>query len=101
MHFYIIDVTGFSESTPWLPLNKNYKDTNVAKQLITDPNNPLNSHLAIYRYLANLRQNEVILSGSLEFLNFTKQSPDMFGYIRVKKGSPGTMVSYLLFVIYP
>jgi hypothetical protein len=86
---------GFSEFTPWVALSSNYKETNVAKQLEVDPNNPLNSHVAIYSYLANLRQNEAILFGSLEFVNSTAEAPDLFGYARVKKGNPGTLVRLL------
>jgi len=57
-----------------------------------DPNYPLNSHLAIYSNLAKLRQNEAILFGSLDFVNSTSESPELFGYSRVKKGNPGTLV---------
>ena len=52
----------------------------------------LNSHAAIYSYLANLRQNEAILFGSTEFFNGTINGDDLFGYVRVKKGNPGTIV---------
>lgn len=75
-----------------MALSGDYKETNVAKQMVIDPNNPLNSHVAIYGYLANLRQNEAILFGSLEFVNSTAESPELFGYARVKKGNPGTLV---------
>ncbi len=88
----IVFELGFSESSPWVALSNSYKEINVAKQLEVDPNNPLNSHVAIYSYLANLRQNEAILFGSLEFVNSTSESPDLFGYARVKKGNPGTLV---------
>ena len=83
---------GFSESTPWVAPSSSYKELNVAKQMVVDMNNPLNSHIAIYSHLANLRQNEAILFGSLEFVNSTAETSELFGYARVKKGNPGTLV---------
>jgi glycosidase len=87
--------SGFTSAaaTPWLPINADYATINVQSQLKkADLGHTLNSHAAIYSYLANLRQNEAILFGSTEFFNGTVNGDDLFGYVRVKKGNPGTMV---------
>ncbi len=39
-----------------------------------------------------MRQNEAILFGSTEFVNGTANGHELFGYCRVKKGNPGTLV---------
>ena len=39
-----------------------------------------------------MRLNEAILFGTTEFLNSTAIGHDIFGYARVKKGNPGTLV---------
>ena len=39
-----------------------------------------------------MRQNEAILFGTTEFINGTTNGHDLFGYVRVKKGNPGTLV---------
>jgi alpha-glucosidase len=79
-----------SGGQPWLPVNPDYTTLNADAQLKKDIG--LNSHAAIYSYLANLRQNEAILFGSTEFINGTANGHELFGYVRVKKGNPGTLV---------
>jgi hypothetical protein len=49
---------------------------------------------------ANLRQNEAILFGTVEFINGTTNGHDLFGYARVKKGNPGTLVVVNLVTIF-
>lgn len=85
---------GFTKaSTSWLPANPDYTTVNVNQQLKkSELGHTLNSHAAIYSYLANLRQNEAILFGSIEFINGTGAEENLFGYTRVKKGNPGTLV---------
>ena len=39
-----------------------------------------------------MRQNEAILFGTTEFINGTTNGHELFGYVRVKKGNPGTLV---------
>ena len=88
-------ILGFSDAKtkPWLPANPDFSTVNVDDQLkVIDSSHTLNSHAAIYSFLANLRQNEAILFGSTEFFNGTTFGDDLFGYVRVKKGNPGTLV---------
>jgi len=79
-----------SASSPWLPVNADHTSLNANAQLKKDAG--LNSHAAIYSFLANLRQNEAILFGYTEFVNGTTNGHELFGYTRVKKGNPGTLV---------
>ncbi len=81
-----------ANATPWLPVNPDYTTLNADAQLKKSEFHSLNSHAAIYSYLANLRQNEAILFGFTEFFNSTTNGHDVFGYARVKKGNPGTLV---------
>jgi hypothetical protein len=86
---------GFTDNTanPWLPTNPDFPTVNVDDQLkVTETSYNLNSHAAIYSFLAKLRQNEAILFGTTEFFNGTANGEDLFGYVRVKKGNPGTLV---------
>ncbi len=89
-----ICLLGFTSAnaTPWLAVNSDYTTLNADTQLKKSEVHTLNSHAAIYSYLANLRLNEAILFGSTEFFNGTTNGHDVFGYVRVKKGNPGTLV---------
>lgn len=66
---------GFTAGTPWLKVNPNYTDINVARQESRD------SILNYYRYLVALRKREdVILDGSYE--EILPQRDDLFCYAR-------------------
>ncbi len=61
---------GFSKANPWLKVNPNYKEINVAKQ-----DNDSNSILNFYRNLLKIRkQNDVFVYGDFEELEFNNSS---------------------------
>lgn len=74
---------GFSEGTPWLPVNSNSETVNVAYQ-----QEMANGHLKVYQQLSKLRHTESILYGTTTFMT----NGTFFGYARVKKGNPGYLV---------
>ena len=71
---------GFSSANPWIPLNSDYQEVNVAKAEETE-----DSILKIYRQMTNLREDEAILFGDTNF----KVQDNTFVLSRVKKGNPG------------
>ena len=70
---------GFTEGTPWLPVN-DYANTNVAALETVE-----NSHTKVYREMASLRSTETILFGGTQI----KVVDELFIISRVKKGNPG------------
>ena len=67
---------GFSENTPWLHVNKNYKEINVESQINCD-----DSIYHYYRKLINLRsQIPVVVYGS--FTEFYRDSDSIFCFTR-------------------
>ncbi|MGL5328518.1 MAG: glycoside hydrolase family 13 protein [Peptostreptococcaceae bacterium] len=67
---------GFSDATPWIKINPNYKDINVKKNL-EDENSVLNH----YKKLIKIRkQNDVVVYGDFKLLN--KDHKSIFAYIR-------------------
>ncbi len=65
---------GFSSKTPWLKVNPNYKEINVAKQN-SDPDSILN----FYRNLLKIRkQHDVFVYGDFEELDF--DNPNLYMY---------------------
>ena len=67
---------GFSENTPWLHVNKNYKEINVESQINCD-----DSIYHYYRKLIHLRsQNPVVVYGS--FTEFYRDSDSIFCFTR-------------------
>uniref|UniRef100_T1JED2 alpha-glucosidase n=1 Tax=Strigamia maritima TaxID=126957 RepID=T1JED2_STRMM len=78
---------GFTNSSfgPWLPVNSNYQSgVNVEAELKST-----HSHLTVYKKLVKLRDETAILYGSVGFLEVVD---DVFGFTRVKKGSPGFII---------
>lgn len=67
---------GFTEGTPWLPLNQNYIDINVAKQ-----EEDTNSILHYYRdIIAFRKQHPVLVYGDYESLDH--KNPQIYAYRR-------------------
>ena len=71
---------GFTSATPWVPVNSDSQNVNVAKAEDTE-----DSILKIYREMTNLRENEAILFGDTNL----KVQDNAFVLSRVKKGNPG------------
>lgn len=74
---------GFSSGTPWLAVNSDYEDVNVAKAEDTE-----DSNLKIYREMTNLREDEAILFGATNIF----VQDNTFVLSRVKKGNPGYLL---------
>ena len=74
---------GFSSAKPWLSINPDDKDQNVATEMELP-----NSHLKVYQQLTKLRESDSILYGETSF----HVNGSFFGYSRVKKGNPGYLV---------
>ena len=71
---------GFGNAKPWLPVNDNYKNINVAVQE-GDPNSCLN----YFRRMIKLRkENDVLIYGKFTLLD--KDNPDVFAYTRELNG---------------
>ncbi|AZB42009.1 alpha-glucosidase [Bacillus sp. FJAT-42376] len=71
---------GFTEGTPWIEVNPNYKEIN-AKQAIGDPS----SIFHYYKNLICLRKNhEIIVYGSYELI--LDDDPEIFAFIREYNG---------------
>lgn len=71
---------GFTTGTPWLSLNSNYKEINVADTL-KDPN----SLFYTYQRLIQLRKNNpIVVKGSYQLL--LEDDPDIFSYLRELDG---------------
>jgi oligo-1,6-glucosidase len=71
---------GFSQATPWLNVNKNYKTLNAAAQE-KDPNSVLN----YFRKMVKLRKNNpVLVYGKYKLLD--KDNPNVYAYIRELDG---------------
>ena len=71
---------GFTTGKPWLPVNEDYKDINVATE-DKDQNSVLNH----FRSMVNLRkENEVLIYGDYNILK--QEHPDIYAYIRTLDG---------------
>lgn len=67
---------GFTNGTPWLPVNQNHQEINVAAQN-EDPNSVLNH----FRALSKLRkENKVLVYGAYELI--AKDHPQIYAYTR-------------------
>ena len=67
---------GFTEGTPWLPVNPNYTEINAASQT-GDPN----SVFSYYKTLVGLRKEyEILAEGEFELI--CREDPDIFAYVR-------------------
>ena len=71
---------GFTSGTPWLPVNSDSANINVASIKAEE-----NSHIKIYEQLSELRETETLLFGKVDM----KVDGDVFVLSRVKKGNPG------------
>lgn len=68
---------GFTTGTPWLSVNKNYKEINVASQ-----NENPNSILNYFRNMVKLRkENPVLIYGTYHLLQ--AEHPDIYAYTRI------------------
>lgn len=77
---------GFSTVKPWLPVNENYVDLNVAGEE-KDPD----SVLAYYRRLMHARQtHEVMITG--DFTEVLAEHEQIFGYIREAGGKKAVIL---------
>ena len=77
---------GFTTGKPWIPLNENFKQLNVALQ-----EENANSPLAYYRRLVNLRkQSPVLLNGN--FLPLLADDPQIFAFRREFEGKALTVL---------
>ncbi len=66
----------FTSGTPWLPVNENYKEINVASEEM-DPNSVLNHFKAMTKLRKN---NDVLVYGSYELI--AKEHPSIYAYTR-------------------
>lgn len=71
---------GFSDGSPWLPINNDYTTTNVATSEATSE-----SHLSVFKQAVGLRDLESILFGKTQ-MNSTENA---FLMSRIRKGNPG------------
>lgn len=67
---------GFSDVEPWLPISKEYKTVNVAKE-VTDPH----SMLTLYKALLRLRKTLITIHSG-RYVPVTIENDFVFGYIR-------------------
>lgn len=70
---------GFSQGQPWLKLNPNYKDINVARQE-SDPDSVLNYYKALIRLRKSPAYKEVFVYGDM--VPAYDQSDQVFGFYR-------------------
>lgn len=70
---------GFSESTPYLKVNGDYKEVNVESQM-KDEDSLLNYYKACIDLRLHSQYNEVLTSGSFSLVE--EKSKEIFGYIR-------------------
>jgi len=71
---------GFTNGTPWIKVNSNYKTINEAAQ-DKDPNSPLN----YFRRIVKLRKdNPVLVYG--KYILLDKSNPDVYAYTRELEG---------------
>lgn len=76
MHWTIAEHAGFTTGTPWLPVNTNYTEINVAKALCSE-----DSVLSFYKKLTRLRQSEADqINGS--FRPLLEDHPQVWAYLR-------------------
>ena len=80
---------GFSMGNPWIPINDDYQQVNVAAEL-QDPA----SLLATYRWLINFRhQSQTLMYGT--YLPLELHHPQLFGFIRTfKKERLATIINF-------
>jgi oligo-1,6-glucosidase len=72
---------GFTTGTPWLPVNTNYQEINVANQ-DKDPNSVLNH----FRQMVRLRkENPALIHGAYHIVQ--REHPQVYAYTRTYEGS--------------
>nr|CAD7257621.1 unnamed protein product [Timema shepardi] len=83
--------SGFSDSEPWLPIVHGAEFLSVAAQ-----NEAEESHLKVYRELAELRTSQSVMFGSLDLavINSSVTNSSVFAFTRVKSGNPGYIVTF-------
>ncbi|MCX7694477.1 MAG: alpha-glucosidase [Caloramator sp.] len=67
---------GFSDATPWIRVNSNYRDINVQSQLEDE-----NSILNYYRRLIEIRKNNLTLVYG-DFIEINREHEEIYSYIR-------------------
>lgn len=77
---------GFSLGKPWLQLNENFTQVNVASQE-KDPNSPLN----YFKRLSQLRKNHAVLLNG-DFAPILESDPQIFAYRRTWNGKSLTVL---------
>ncbi|XP_065562925.1 probable maltase [Artemia franciscana] len=76
---------GFSEVEPWLAVNGNYPNVNVAAQDAASE-----SHLKVYRELVKIRE---MASAQYGEISFPYVDEEIFSFVRNKSGNPGLLVA--------
>ena len=71
--------SGFSNSTPWLPLSKKFKEVNVQEQMRNSE-----SLLNLYKKLILLRKESIAIQSG-KWIPFIKGNNDVIAYFRKKK----------------
>lgn len=73
---------GFTEGTPWLPINPNYQKINVAANEAGDKT-ILNFYKTLIEFRKNLKNEDILITGSLEPAYTTEEHA--FAYYRVSE----------------
>lgn len=80
---------GFTEATPWMKVNPNYKEINVAKQEAEE-----HSILSFYKKMIRLKkQNEIFTYGQYDLL--LEDDPQIFTYTRTLEGEQVVVITNL------
>lgn len=75
-------ITGFSKNTTtWLPINKNYRNLNLALQL----NSPNVSHYKVYKLLTTVRHLPVVRGGLFKIKALSSQILVLARYLNNSK----------------
>jgi oligo-1,6-glucosidase len=78
---------GFTEGTPWIAVNPNYRQIN-AKAALADENSVFHHHAKL---IALRKSHDVIVYGSYQ--SFLDQHPDVFVYTRTLEGERVTVIA--------
>lgn len=69
---------GFTDKTPWLPINEDYKTTNIETEL-----NKPHSSLSLYKKLIKLRKENIILAEG-KYIPLSQPTENVFSFMREK-----------------